>query len=191
MDFAGESDFGGHFRGSGGEDGGGELVAGLVDEGAGEVLAVAYDYAFGETGLDGGLVGSFGSSEGELLDAQVFAVAAVGVRVEVAEGGAFEDGAGAGAGWEIVGFREGEDELADGAGLGEADGGSGGGAHGVDGGFGLLAQAYDEQAVGGQASGSVEQHGLVGGGLELSAGEDGGGGGLDRFVGGQQGRDGS
>ena len=42
-----------------------ELVAGLVDERAGEVLALADDYAFGEGGADGGLIGRGRSGEGE------------------------------------------------------------------------------------------------------------------------------
>ena len=95
-----ETDLVGHLGGAGAEDGGGELVAGLVDEGAGEVLAVADDDAFGKTGLDSDFVGGGGGGEDKLLDAEVFAVAAVGVGVEVAENApssmAREQGPGAG-----------------------------------------------------------------------------------------------
>ena len=119
--------------------------------------------------------------EGEGLDALVFAVAAIGVGVEVADKGALDGGAHAGRVraklWSR--FGQGEGQLADAARLGEADGGSGGVADAVDGGLGLLAQADDQQPLGGQACGGVQQQGFVGAGLVFAAGQDGGRGGLD------------
>ena len=76
------------------EDGGGQDVAGLVDEGAGEVLRLGDDDAFAKAGFGRRIRATpGGTSDGERLDAAVFAVGAVGVRVEVGEDGAFGDGA--------------------------------------------------------------------------------------------------
>ena len=191
-----EADLVAHGRGALAELGGGEDVAGLVDEGAGEVLGVGDDVAFVEAALHFGLrllVGLVGD-EGEGVDAQVLAVAAVGVDVEVGEHGAFDEGAGGEVAGErvhvLVGegvvFGEGDGELAEGARLGEADGGAGGLADFVDGeGLGF-AEADDEQALGFDAGGGVEQQGFGEGGLELAGGEPGGGGVGDGVRGGEQ-----
>ncbi len=60
------------------------------------------------------------------MDAEVFAIGAVEVDVEVGDDGSFGDGANAGTGWKRGMFGEGEDEVAEGARAGKADGNTGG-----------------------------------------------------------------
>ena len=101
---------------------------------------------------------------GEGLNALVFAVAAIGVGVEVADESALRrPRARCGSGGRPFGvFGQGKDQFADAARLGEADGGSGGVADAVDRGFGLFAEANNEQAFGCQAGGGVQQQCFVG-----------------------------
>ncbi len=121
------------------------------------------------------------------MDADVFALAAIGVGIEVADEGAFNGGACAGIAGSVRPRSCGASgsanvEFANGARLGVAHGGSGGVANGVDGGFGLLAEADDEEPFGFQSGGGVEEDRLVGAGLEFAAGEHRSCGGADGFV---------
>jgi len=134
------------------------------------------------------VVGGFGSGDGERVDTEVFAVAAVGVGIEIADDAAFDGGADAGAWRKEFCYRKSKDQIADCAGLGEADGCSGGVADAVRGCLGLLAEADDEETLGGETGGGVEQEGLIGSALEFPTGEGGGGRGLDRFVCGEEDR---
>ena len=111
-----------------------------------------------------------------------------------ASDGAFGDGAGgevAGEGVHVlVGeglvFGEGDGEVAEAAGLGEADGDAGAFADFVDGERLGFAEADDEQALGLDAGGGVEQEGFAEGGFELAGGEPGRGGVGDGVGGGEQ-----
>ena len=186
VDLAGEAEVGGHGGGAAAEFGGSEDVAGLVDEGAGEVLGFGQDEAFVEGGL-GGRGDGFGGEDGEGFDAEVFAVGAVEIDVEVGDDGAFGDstgGEGDGEGW-VLG--EGEGEGAEGAGAGETDGDAGGLADLVRGEIAGFAEAYEEQAGGLDADGGGEEKSLAEGGFELAGGEPGGGGGEEGRVGGEEG----
>ena len=127
------------------------------------------------------------------MHAEVLAVAAIGVGIEVADEGAFDGGAGARGGgkvrprsWLLREARTTSSRMR--AGLGVADGGSGGVADGVDGGLGLFAEADDEEPLGLQAGGGMQQQRLVGAGFVFAAGQDGCRGGADGFVAGQQDR---
>ncbi len=84
----------------------------------------------------------------------VLAVAAVGVGIEVADECALDCGAGTGWSGPVFGLGQRKGQLADPARFGEADGGSRRVAHAVHRGLGLFAQADDQQALGGQASGA-------------------------------------
>ncbi len=193
---AGESHLVAHGFGAGGEDGGGEDVAGLVDEGAGEVLGVGEDEAFFAAGPDlvhGGFFFVLGD-DGEPLDGEVFAVAAVGVPVGLGDLRAFDEGAAgelAGKVFEVfvgegVVLGEGDGDFFESARLGGADGGSGAFADLVDGEGFVLAEADDEEALGFDAVGGVEQHGLAERGLELAGAEEAVGGVGERVGGSEQ-----
>ncbi len=69
-------------------------------------MGFGYDEAFVEGGLEVGRDG-VGGEDGEAFDAEVFAVGAVEVDVEVGEDGAFGDGADGGGGGEGGVFGEG------------------------------------------------------------------------------------
>ena len=56
----------------------------------------------------------------------------------------------------------------------------------MDGGFGLFAEADDEQAFGGKAGRCVQKEGFIRAGFVFAACEHGGCGGLDGGVGGEQ-----
>ena len=169
-----------HGRGALAEDGGSEDVAGLVDEGAGEVLRSREDQASGEAVLISWSSPSSSRAMTVRRGAEVLAVALVDVEVELGERGALDQGPGdevAGQGVEVlVGegmvLGEGDGEVADAAGLGEAHGDSGALADLVDGERLGFAQADDEQPFGFEPSG-VQQQGLVDGGFELAAGNPG------------------
>ena len=178
----------GHGCGALAEDGGGELVAGLVDEFAGEVLAFGDDDAFGVAEVDGCGIASVEGEEGEVVDALVFAVGAVGVGVVVGEECAFDGGAGAGAGRQFGCFGEGEGGVADAAGLGEADSGADSAADGMRRGLGGFTDADEEQALGGESGGSVEEESLVGSGFEFTGSEGSGRSSGDGFIGDEKGR---
>ena len=128
--------------------------------------------------------------DGEGFDAEVFAVGAVEVDVEVGDDTAFGDGAGRGGCWKGGVFGEGEGEGAEGAGAGEADGYAGGLAEFVRGKLVRFAEAYEEEALGLEACGGGEEEGFAEGGFEVAGREPGGGGGLERGVGGEEGRGG-
>ncbi len=179
VDLAGEAELLRHGGGAPAELGGGEDVAGLVDEGAGEVLALGEDDAFVEGGLDGGGEGG-GGEDGEGLDAEVFAVGAVEVDVEVGDDGSLGDSAGGEGGGEGRVLGEGEGEGAEGAGAGEADGDARGLAELVRGELVGFAEADEEEALGLEAGGCGEEEGFAEGGFEVGGGEPGGGGGFDR-----------
>ena len=70
-------------------------------------------------------------------------------------------------------------------GLAVADGGSGSVAHAVDGGFGELAEADDQQPLGGEARRGMQEDSFIGAGFVFAGGEDGSGGGLNSRVGGE------
>ena len=78
------------------------------------------------------------------MDAEVFAVGAVEVDVEVRDDGALGEGAGGEGGGEGLVFGEGEGEVAEGAGTGEADGDAGGLAELVRGELVGFAEADEE-----------------------------------------------
>ena len=80
-------------------------------------------------------------------DAQVLAVAAIGVRVEIADEGAFVAARAQATAGQPSDFGQSENQFADAAGLGEADGGSGGIADAMHCRFSLLAQPDDEQSL--------------------------------------------
>ena len=130
----------------------------------------------------------------DVVDAEVLAVAAVGVDVELGERGAFDDGAGgevAGQGVHVLVveglvFGEGDGEVADGAGFGEADGDACAFADLVDGEGLRFAEADDEQAFGFDAVGRVEEKRFGDAGFELAGGYPGGGGVGDGVGGGEQ-----
>ena len=121
------------------EDGRGHPVAGLVDQVAGKVLRLAEDDALGVSCIDLGLVCACGAEDGKILDALVLTVGAVGVGIEVSDQRAFDGGASGGMCCERFSRRKRDCEFTDGAGLGEAYGGSGCLADVVDGSFCLLA----------------------------------------------------
>ncbi len=135
----------------------GEDIAGLVDEGAGEVLRGGDDEPLFEAGLNLGAGSVFGfvGKYGHEVDGGVLAVALVGVVVNLAELGAFDEGAGhesAGKGLHVfvgesvvLGKRDGE--LTDAAGFEGADGCSGAFADLIDREGLDPAQADDEQAL--------------------------------------------
>ena len=77
-------------------------------------------------------------------------------------------------------------KLANAARLGKADGGSGGVAHAMDGGFGQLADADDEEPFGGQTGRCMQQDRLIGPGLVLACRKHGGSGRLNGGVGNEQ-----
>ena len=184
VDLALEAEFGGHGGGAAAEFGGGEDVAGLVDEGAGEVLGLGEDDAVVEGALD--FRGGRGVQDGGGGDAEVLAVGAVEVDVEVGDEGAFGEGAGGEWGGERRVFGKGEGEVAEGAGFGETDGDACAFADFVRvEGFGF-AEADDEEALGFEAGGGVEEEGLAEGGFELSGGEPGSGGGEEGGGGGEE-----
>jgi hypothetical protein len=123
------------------------------------------------------------------MNADVFAFTAVGVWIEVANEGALDDSARhyMERAYGVV-LRQGKRQISDGAGLGVADCGSSGIADGVDGGLGFFAEADDEQSLGFQSGGGVEEYGFVCAGFVFAAGEDRSGGGADGFIAGQQDR---
>ena len=131
-------------------------------------------------------MGVGGGDYGEGLDALVFAIAAIGVGIEVADVSAFNGGPCAGRGRQTFGRWESEGQFANAAGLGEADGGSGSVADTVHRGLGLLAEADDEKAPGGETRGRMEQQRFVGTGLVFAAGEDGGRGCGNAGIGGEE-----
>ncbi len=128
------------------------------------------------------LIGAGGRGQGKGLDALVLAVAAIGVGVEVADEGALDGGACAWSGRKQFRFRKSEDQFPDAARFDEAHGGSGGIAHFICCGLGLLAQADEKQALGGHSGRSMQQHRLIGASLVFAAQEHGGRGGLDGSV---------
>ncbi len=81
----------GHGRGAAAKLGRREDVAGLVDERASEVLAFADDDALvpAALGIVAALVVAVLEEHGNGVDAEILAVAAVGVDIEVREDGAF------------------------------------------------------------------------------------------------------
>ncbi len=185
-----EAELFGHGRGALAELGGREDVAGLVDEGAGEVLALAEDDAFVEAGLQVPAVLGEADEDGEGVDAEVFAVGAVEVDVEVGDEGAFGDGAavrGGGRGQVRACLRGRRWRLVQAAGAGEADGDAGGLADLVDGERVGFAQADEQKALGLGAGGGVEQEGFAERGFELAGGEPGGGGVGEGVGGGEEG----
>ncbi len=185
VDFALEAELLRHGGRAAAEFGGGEDVAGLVDEGAGEVLGLGEELACVEGSLD--FWGRGGMQDCRGGDAQVFAVGAVEVDVEVGDDGAFGEGAGGERGGERGVLGEGEGEVAEGAGFGETDGDAGSFADFVRSeGFGF-AEADDEETLGFEARGGVEEEGLAEGGFELAGGEPGSGGGEEGGVGGEEG----
>ncbi len=116
-----------------------------------------------------------------VLNAQILAVAAVGVGVEVADKCALDSSACAGKERELeagyasrVGHCEGQ--FANGARLGEANGGPGRIAYGMDGDFGLLAEADDEEPFRCETRRGVEQQCVIRASLVFAAGEYGRGG---------------
>src|SRR6185312_10172125 len=96
VDFALKTELRTHGGGTFAELGGGEHVAGFVDECAGEVLRVGDDEAAVEAVLHFalGLFIVLARDDADAVDAEVFAVAAVDVDVELGDRGAFDDGAG-------------------------------------------------------------------------------------------------
>ncbi len=127
------------------------------------------------------------------MNADVFALTAVGVGIEVADEGTLHCGPRAGIRRErqvqvLRRFRQRKCQVANGARLGVAHGGASGVANGVDGGLGLLAEPNDQESLGLQPDGGVEEDGLVGAGLIFAAGEHSGCGGADGFVAGQENR---
>src|SRR5580698_886865 len=106
------------------------------------------------------------NDDGERLDAAVFAVGAVGVRVEIAEGGAFGDGPNALGNVEIG--RRGNGQRADATWLGKTNCNSGGLAQVVWRGFGGLPESYDEQARGHKFFWRVKKQGFIRFGLEFT-----------------------
>ncbi len=200
VDLALEAGFSAHGFSTLAEDGGGEDVAGLVYERAGEVLRGGDNEAFLEAGLNlgaGGFVGLAGQY-GEEVDGGVLAVAFVGVVVDLAQLGAFDESAGHQQGWELfhvfvgegVVLRESNCELADTARLEGSDGGACAFADLVDGEGFDLAQADDEEALRFEAAWGVEEEGFAKGCLELSAAEGPGSGMGDGVRGGHQGEEG-
>ena len=127
---------------------------------ASEVLALADDDGFGKGGFERGLVGVDGRGQREGLRALVLALAAIGVGIEVAHKCALNSSAHSRRVGQRFGvaFRQGKNQFANAARLDEADGGSGGVAHGVGVGLGLLAQADQQEALGGETFGSVQQN---------------------------------
>ena len=182
VDLAAEAGLSAHRPGALAEDGGGEDVAGLVDEGAGEVLGVGVDEAFFEAGLNFGARGllRFVGEDGEELDGGVLAVAFVGVVVDLGELGAFDESAGHEEAGQLVEVFVGEGvvlgesdcELADVAWLECPDGGSGALADLIDGEGLDLAEAYDEQPLGLESGGSMEEEGFAQRRLEFAVAED-------------------
>ena len=137
-------------------------------------------------------VGAGGSGEGEGLNALVLAVAAVGIGIEVADECALDGGPGTGRAGHCVErafgvvLWEGEDEFANAARLGETDGRSGGIAHTVNRGLAQLAEADDEEPLGGETRGGVQQEGFIRAGLVFAACKHGSGGCLNRRIGNEQ-----
>lgn len=143
--------------------------------------------------MDVGLWVDFVGDEGECFDAGVFAGGAIGVDVEVGDECTFDKyacGEFAGQGVErLVGesgfIWEGDGERADVARLGEAYGDAGAFAEFVDGkGLGV-AQADDQDALGFDAVGSVQEKGFAEGGLEFAVAQPWGGGFGDGVGGGE------
>ena len=85
--------------------------------------------------FDGGLVRAGRGRRRERLHAQVFAIAAVGVGIEVADEGAFAGSARSGGPRQAFGLGQREHQFPDATGLGEPDRGPGGIADGVHRGF--------------------------------------------------------
>ncbi len=193
---AGEAHLGSHGCGATAEFGGCEDVAGLVDEGAGEVLGFGEDHAFVEPTLHFGLVLAvcFGAEDGERVEAGVLALGAIGVDVEVGDERAFEErtrGEFAGKRIEVlVGegavFGEGDGDVANAAGFGEADGCAGALADLVRGEGLDLAQADDDEALCACACGAMQRERFAYCGLELTGCEPACGGVSERVGGGQQ-----
>ena len=133
---------------------------------------------------------ALGNGEGEGLDALVFAVAAIGVGIEVADERALDSRAcGPSRCVDLTSgrvFRESEDHLANAARLGIANGGSGGVTHAVNCDFGEIAEADEKQALSGEACGSVQQDRLVRPRFEFARSKDGGGGCLHGRICGEQ-----
>jgi len=111
-----------------------------------------------------------GGKDGEGFDAEVFAVGAVEVEVEVGEDGAFGDGAARGGGRERGVFGEGEGDGAEVAGPGEADGYSRGLAEFVGRELVGFAEAYEEESLSLEACGRGEEEGLAERGFEVAGG---------------------
>ena len=85
MNFALQADLAAHSGGASAEFAGRENVAGFVDQGAGEVLAFSDDDAFIEALLQVGLrcLIAFVVKQGDGVDGEILAVAAVDVDVEL------------------------------------------------------------------------------------------------------------
>ncbi len=96
MHFGFKPHFGRHLGSAFAQDSGSKLVARLIDQRAGEVLALANDHALGKCRFDERLIGIFHGSYCERLNAQVLAVAAVGIGVKVGYERAFHGGTGTG-----------------------------------------------------------------------------------------------
>ena len=118
-------DFVGHLRGALAEYRRRQLVAGLVHQRAREVLALADDHAFGEGGC-GWRSGRRWRGDGERLHAQVLAVAAIGVGIEVADERALDGGPAPLRGADLSELSSGRAKASSriAARLGVADGGS-------------------------------------------------------------------
>src|SRR5260370_6649511 len=80
-----------HALGTIGEHGRGKPVAGLVDEFPSEVLRLAYDPRLIDRVLQFDRIEPWRSSDRDIVHALVFALAAIGVRVEVSDVGAFNN----------------------------------------------------------------------------------------------------
>ena len=120
--------------------------------------------------------------EGERLHALVFAVAAVGVGIEVADESALDGCAHAGpAGGRLSELISGKAKANSRMprGLAKRTAVPAASRTLVDGGFGQLAEADDEEPFGGQTGGGMQQDRLIGPGLVFACRKHGGSGGLN------------
>ena len=151
--------------------------------------------------LDGRPILVCRSGHGERLDALIFAIAAVGVGVEIADGRPLDSSSDGGRTGHCVGrtcggqpfgevLREGHHDLPNPAWFGETHGGSGGVAHLVNCGLGEFAEAYDKEPFGCKPRGGVQENRLIRSGFEFTGGKNAGCSCLNRRIGGHQGRPG-
>ncbi len=169
VDLALKADFASHFAGALGEHGRSHTVGRFVDQVAGEVLRFGDDAAGINCGLQSLGIGLGHDREG--IDFLVFTVALVVVRLEIADDGAFDDGAN-GVGIGDGSFGQGESEAAQVFRFKRADGRARQLAEFGGGESLCLAAAEQQQAFRFQSSRPMQKRSLEGLARHFAAGDD-------------------